>query len=121
MTPLTSPNRASGPQNHPMEKVAISVRAGVIRSIGGKTLLVSASFWLGCFMGMLPFRGMGHGVFPSTVAVKIDTNTAEKTIVMRTRKDNLPPSRIIFRFLVFSVISFTLFQTDPRFEESIPE
>jgi len=96
-----------------MEKVAISVAAGLIRSIGGKTLLGNASFCLGCFMGMLPFWGIAHRVFPSTVAVRIGTNTAEKTIVSRTRKDNLPPSRIIFRFLVFSVISFTLFQTDP--------
>jgi hypothetical protein len=104
-----------------MEKVAISVATGVIRSIGGKTLLVSASFCLGCFMGMLPFWGIGHWVFPSTVAVKIGTKTAEKTIVSRTRKDNLPPSQIIFRFLVFSVISFTLFQTDPRIEESVLE
>lgn len=93
-----------------MAKVAISVAAGLIRSIGGKTLLGNASFCLDCFMGMLPFWGIGHTVFPSTVAVKIGTNTAEKTIVSRTRKDNLPRSR---RFLVFSVISLTLFQTDP--------
>jgi len=30
-----SPNRASGPQNHPRENVAVSVIAGAARSIGG--------------------------------------------------------------------------------------
>jgi len=34
-TPGISPNRASGPQNHPMENVAVSVFDGTARSMGG--------------------------------------------------------------------------------------
>jgi hypothetical protein len=34
-TPLTTPNLESGPQNHPRANVAVSVKIGIARSIGG--------------------------------------------------------------------------------------
>jgi hypothetical protein len=104
MTPLTSPNRASGPQNHPMAKVAVSVPDGVIRSIGGRTARNAGSPGLGCFKALYPFWRIGPPGFPFIGVIKTVTDTAMETIVSRARRENPFPTAKILRFLFLSDI-----------------
>src|SRR5690349_9627082 len=67
MTPGRHPNRASGPQNQPNEKVAVSTRPGALASTGSKRLGAASAFRVGSMVSPPPAVRMNpaRGYSPS--------------------------------------------------------